>query len=66
MSEETTTEMALYEIARRRQAGDYIAIPATSAFSDCGVPGAGQKNTGGACLVAKRPTLFPAQLRITI
>jgi hypothetical protein len=31
MSEETTTEMVLYEIARRHQMGDYIAIPATKA-----------------------------------
>jgi hypothetical protein len=29
MSEETTTEMALYEIARWHQSGDYIASPAT-------------------------------------
>ena len=28
MSEETTTEMALYEIARWRQTGDYTATPA--------------------------------------
>jgi uncharacterized protein DUF6615 len=31
MSEETTTEMVLYEIARHHQTGDYIAIPATKA-----------------------------------
>lgn len=29
MSEETTTETVLYEIARRHQSGNYIAIPAT-------------------------------------
>lgn len=29
MSEETTTETLLYEIARRHQSGNYIAIPAT-------------------------------------
>lgn len=31
MSEETTTEMVLYEIARYHQTGDYVAIPATKA-----------------------------------
>jgi hypothetical protein len=63
MSEETTTEMVLYEIARWHQAGDYIASPATKIKE--GKHGAdwfwwfGDKSTGvGFRVQAKK--LFPS------
>jgi hypothetical protein len=63
MSEETTTEMVLYEIARYHQTGDYVAIPATKAAE--GKHGAdwfwwfGDKSTGvGFRVQAKK--LFPS------